>query len=95
MHKKQTELNLRGIRFNDLSDLQNEVELILDKFLRPYLKSNNHNKRLTIVVGRGLNSSTFIDNKNPLRFYTENYLNMLGMEWKNNSLNQGVIEVFC
>lgn len=87
-------LNLRSAKFKDLSDLQNEVELILDKFLRSFLLSNKAKTNLCIIVGRGLNSTTFIKGKNPLRFYTENYLDKVGIVWKNNLLNSGIIEVY-
>lgn len=87
-------LNLRSTRFQNLSDLQNEVELILDKFLRSFLLSNKAKPNLFIIVGRGLNSTTFIKGKNPLRFYTENYLDKVGLVWKDNLLNPGIIEVY-
>jgi hypothetical protein len=69
----------------------------LDRFLNPFLnsKSGNQNRKIEIVVGRGLNSNTFIDGKNPLRFYTEMYLHKTGFDWKNNGLNPGIIEVYC
>jgi hypothetical protein len=80
-------LNLRNHVFLDLSNLQNEVELALDQFLKPFIKSNSKTRKITIIVGRGLNSARFISGKNPLRFYTEVYLGKTGFDWKNNALN--------
>jgi|688.fasta_scaffold157733_3 hypothetical protein len=96
-NSQQKSLNLRGHRFQDLSNLENEIEIVLDRFLNPFLnsKSGNQNRKIEIVVGRGLNSNTFIDGKNPLRFYTEMYLHKTGFDWKNNGLNPGIIEVYC
>jgi hypothetical protein len=93
-HNSRHTLNLRSTKFYDLGNLQNEVEMILDKFLRAFLLSKHSKPILFIIVGRGLNSKTFINDKHPLRFYTENYLDKVGLFWKNNLLNPGVIEVY-
>lgn len=93
--KLEYSLNLRGVKFQDLSNLQDEVELELDRFLTPFLTSKSSNRKITIVVGRGLNSTRLIEGKNPLRFYTEQYLQKLGMNWRGNVLNPGIIELSC
>lgn len=86
-------LNLRGIIFNPVTDLKESVELKLDKFIRPFLFRQNGNfnnnvhgntkMELKIIVGKGNNSAHFIDGKNPLRYFVENYLEKLGLNWKN------------
>lgn len=83
------ELNLRAkfaASTYSSSDLATEVELSLDNFLRPYLHRNQ--VRLRIVVGKGTRSQVLIAGKNPLRHYTELYLQKMnlpfreGREWE-------------
>ena len=74
-------LNLRGQRFDPGFDLQNQVELILDKFISKFLVSNRQNLQIKIIVGKGLSSKKLIKGKNPLRFYTETYLNNMGLSY--------------
>ena len=35
-----------------------------------------------IITGKGIHSKHFIEGKNPLRYYTENYLDKIGFAWK-------------
>jgi Smr domain len=81
------ELNLRNQYFDSSSHIQQEVEVLLDRFLLPYM--NKKNITLRIVVGKGINSNTNINGKNPLRFYTEQYLKSLGFNYRNGSYNEG------
>jgi|GEM_PF-3711150 len=75
-------LNLRGMSFDHNFDLQNQVERIVDQFLTPFLTTKNTNQpNPRIIVGRGLNSKKLIAGKNPLRYYTENYLNKIGLSF--------------
>ena len=81
------ELNLRAKSFAGQESLQQEVEGYLDRFLRPHL----YRERviLRIVVGKGINSSTYIQGTNPLRHYTERYLRRLGLAYRNGQLWEG------
>ncbi|GAB4145979.1 MAG: hypothetical protein OHK0017_06190 [Patescibacteria group bacterium] len=89
MHRNQGFLDLRSYPFDLQSDLEAQVELLLDRFLRPYLQSKNFRGTAVILVGRGLNSQRYIQGKNPLRYYTEQYLLRLGLSFANASVNQG------
>jgi hypothetical protein len=84
--KNQT-LNLRGIDFQNDPNIQNSIEVILDGFLVSFLNKKNLN--LSIIVGKGVNSKNLIKGKNILRFYTENYLNILGLSWRNGNYFEG------
>lgn len=86
-------LNLRNLRAWHGSYLDKEIFLLIDKFVMPYLTSKKRHV-LEIIVGRGLNSSQFIDGKNPTRYYCEQYLTKLNLHWKNHSINPGVIEIY-
>lgn len=80
-------LNLRQHKFVDLSHLQSEIEVILDQFLAPCL--NRSRFCVTIIVGKGANSKRFINGKNPLRYYTEQYLKKLGLPFRNGQFHEG------
>ncbi len=80
-------LNLRQISFDNHLQSQGEIELVLDKFIAPLLQRQGISAK--IIVGKGMNSSTFIDGKHPLRYYTECYLSKLGLYWKNGFLTEG------
>jgi hypothetical protein len=78
-------LDLHRLWFESESFVQEEVELELDRFVTPFLrvKPGRSSIRLTIVVGKGIHSHHFIEGKNPLRYYTEIYLQEVGLAWKN------------
>jgi hypothetical protein len=88
VHNSTTTLNLRGIRFDLGSDLGYQVEGILDAFITPYLLKNK-NQKLRLIVGKGLNSKQYIAGKNPLRYYTENYLDKLNLNYQNGGYEDG------
>ncbi len=85
---KQKVLNLRGIKFDLGSDLGFQVEAILDAFVTPHLVRNKGQK-LYLIVGKGTNSRKFINGKNPLRFYTESYLEKLNLRFQNGGCGEG------
>jgi len=59
---------------------QMEYECLLDRFIR--INSNSKKvSRVRIITGKGLRSKNFINNKNPIRFYTEQYLIKTGYSW--------------
>jgi len=74
-------LDLHQVRFES-SNIQSELEIILDRFIYPHLQ-NGKTKKLQIIVGKGLNSKKFIKGKNCLRYYTEIYLQKLNLDFKN------------
>ncbi|MEM1312170.1 MAG: hypothetical protein AAGF07_01765 [Patescibacteria group bacterium] len=70
------------------------VERVLDKFMTPLL--HQQNVEIVIIVGNGLHSNRFINGKNPLRVYVENYLVKLGVDWASADLErnfEGMIRV--
>lgn len=75
------ELDLHKYRPSDPLFIQADIENLLDKFLTPFLIKTKA-LEVRIVVGKGLRSSRSINGKNPLRFYVENYLNGLGLNYK-------------
>ncbi len=85
-------LDLHDYHFGNYTIFETELNNVLDKFLAPHL--NKPNFQVKIIVGRGLNSTRFINKKNPLRYYTEQYLDQLKLEY---SYSQGclLISNFC
>lgn len=81
-------LNLRSIRFDLGSDLGFQVEAIIDAFITPHLIQNKGQK-LCLIVGKGTNSKQFINGKNPLRYYTESYLQKLNLKFENGGYGEG------
>lgn len=81
------ELNLRAKSFVGGESLQQEVEGYLDRFLRPHLYRDR--VVLRIVVGKGVNSATYIQGRNPLRYYTEQYLRRLNLSYRSGQLWEG------
>ncbi len=68
---------------------ENDVWLALDRFIvktklekSRQIQSGIHVK-ICIIVGKGLQSKNLIQGKNPLRYYTENYLNLCGYAHRN------------
>lgn len=74
-------LNLHQLYFEGESFVEEEVEEVVDNFVSPYLLSQNR-EELMIITGKGIHSKHFIEGKNPLRYYTENYLDKIGFTWK-------------
>lgn len=82
------ELDLHHYRPSQPHFIQQEIEQKIDKFLSPYLRSHKITL-VRIVVGRGLNSNRLIKGLNPLRYYTQNYLDRLGLEYKSGGYFDG------
>ena len=78
-HQNQI-LNLHELYFEGESFVQEELEEVLDRFVSPYLISETK-ENLLIITGKGIHSRHFIDGKNPLRYYTEIYLDKVGVDW--------------
>jgi Smr domain len=74
-------LNLHQLYFEGESFVEEEVEEVIDNFVSPYLLSQNK-EELIIITGKGIHSKHFINGKNPLRYYTEIYLEKAGFDWK-------------
>jgi hypothetical protein len=92
---QQKVLNLRQIRFQHLNMIEQEIFSKLDEFVYPFLKTKKP-MELKIIVGKGMNSRNFIKGKNPLRHYTETYLNKLGLSYRDGGYfdgQEGVIVV--
>jgi Smr domain len=99
MKQKRTFHNVGKL---DLHDLQPEFGesyyeaaiRVLDNFMSKYLQLKSAD--LEIVVGKGIGSKNFINGKNPLRYYVEQYLDSVGCEYSGgNYLNntEGVVIV--
>jgi Smr domain len=99
MKQKRTFHNVGKL---DLHDLQPEFGesyydaaiRVLDNFMSKYLQLKSAD--LEIVVGKGIGSKNFINGKNPLRYYVEQYLDSVGCEYSGGSyLNntEGVVIV--
>ena len=73
-------LNLHQMYFEGESFVQEELEEALDSFVTPYL-TDNRTDQVLIITGKGIHSKHFIEGKNPLRYYTEKYLDEIGAEW--------------
>jgi len=74
---------------------QNDVWTALDQFINK-IKTKNASKiragiavKITIIVGKGLQTKKFIEGKNPLRYYGEGYLNLCGYSWRNGQYGEG------
>ena len=90
----QYTLDLHHLKLNYGENVQEAVYRILDNFMSRTLMARTAD--LTIIVGKGLGSKHFIDGKNSLRFYTEQYLSMVGCTWTNGDYTtgqEGVIRV--
>jgi hypothetical protein len=61
-------------------DIESQIHTKIQKFLLVHLQKKTFMAK--IIVGKGLNSQNFIQGKNPLRFYTENYLAQLNINFK-------------
>jgi hypothetical protein len=79
MHDPNNILNLHEIYFQGGSFIQEELEEVLDDFVAPFLLKPT---KLLIITGKGIHSKHFINGKNPLRYYTEKYLEKVGVSWQ-------------
>ncbi len=92
--RNQSTLDLHHIRFLSGESPQEAVYRELDKFMTRWFLSRSAD--ITIIVGKGLGSKKFINGKNMLRHYTEEYLTLAGCEWTNDkdwAGQEGVIRV--
>jgi hexokinase len=73
-------LNLKG------ENVREVIHKKIDTFITPHL--TKHGRQIDIIVGRGNNSSTYnyINNMPVLRYYTLEYLDMIGVKSKYNSM---------
>jgi hypothetical protein len=85
---KIPELDLHKYRPSDPLFIEKDIMNLLDRFLTPFLVKPK-GIELRIVVGKGLRSSRSIQGKNPLRFYVENYLNQLGLNYRDAGYHDG------
>lgn len=76
------ELDLHKYRPTDPHFIQSEIESQIDRFMQPYLRHTKKYSQIRIVVGKGHNSKRLINGKNPLRYYTEKYLEQLGFNYR-------------
>jgi len=75
----------------DQSDVWNALDSFLSKV------KNKHAQKLKkgfvinlgIVVGKGVRTKNWINGKNPLRHYTEEYLNHCGYSWRSGRQGEG------
>jgi Smr domain len=81
-------LNLHELYFEGESFVQEELEEILDGFVSPFLMDKS-NPRLLIITGKGIHSRHFINSKNPLRYYTEIYLDKIQVPWRHTDTEHG------
>jgi DNA-nicking Smr family endonuclease len=63
------------------------VSRTLDKFMLNYILRKT--AKITIVVGKGMGSKNYINGKNPLRHYTEMYLEKAGCPWRDGDYSNG------
>ncbi len=79
-HKDARILDLHNFRASGWQFFENELFQKIDNFV--YHSQQSGQKKVEIVVGRGINSKNQIEGKNPLRFYTEKYLQQAGLTWQ-------------
>lgn len=88
-------LDLHNLRPNPGENIQEAVARSLDNFMVKLLSQTQG--EVCIIVGKGIGSKSLIEGKNPLRYYTENYLTQLGYKWRNDffgdSAQDGVINI--
>ncbi len=73
-------LDLHNFKATSWVVFESELFQIIDSFIYSKIKTKKATK-LKIIVGKGIRSTKLINNKNPLRFYTEKYLQMSGLSW--------------
>jgi hypothetical protein len=72
-------LDLHSLKRIPGESVEQAVYRYVDKFMTPFL--NQKTIDVSIVVGKGIRSSRFINGKNPLRYYVETYLTKIGCSW--------------
>ena len=73
-------LDLHSVNFKG-ENTENKLTRILDQFIAPLICDGKYsNNTITIIVGRGLNSTRLINGLPVLRYYTIKYLTMLGFK---------------
>lgn len=89
-HKKNNIINIRSIfqTKDSIHNLQHEIESTMDRRLAQFLY-NKVETEITIIVGKGHNSDFFIEGKNPLRYYVENYLRKMNITFKDGDYHNG------
>jgi hypothetical protein len=84
------DINGRG---NPISE--QDVWNVLDNFM--HTMEHKHSMKLKkgfsikvgVIVGKGVRSKNWINGKNPLRAYTEEYLNHCNLNWRNGRYGEG------
>jgi hypothetical protein len=90
----QSVLDLHHLEPNLGESVEEAVARVMDNFMSRYLLQKTVD--ISIIVGKGLRSTRFINGKNPLRHYVENYLTRVGCSWTNGDWTtgqEGVIRV--
>ncbi len=77
---QKAKLDLHFLELKNGATPQETVERLVDNFLTKYLLCRS--VKLEIVVGRGIGSTRFIDGKNPVRFYAEQYLKQMNCPFR-------------
>ena len=93
-NNNQKSLDLHHLEPNPGESIEEAIHRVMDKFMSPLLMQKSVD--LSIIVGKGLRSTRFINGKNPLRHYVENYLTRVGCSWTNGDWTtgqEGVIRV--
>jgi hypothetical protein len=92
---KLTTLDLHHVKPTKGETVEEAVIRILDRFMVRFLTKKTVD--ISIIVGKGLGSKKLIQGKNPLRYYTEQYLIRVGCTWTNGNIysegQEGVIRI--
>ncbi len=84
--------NLNGAgKSIDQSDVWNAIESFLVKARHKHAQKLKKGfvVNLGIIVGKGVRSKNWINGKNPLRYYAEEYLDHCGHSWRNGRIGEG------
>jgi hypothetical protein len=81
---QNAKLDLHFLKLRTGETPQECVERSLDAFLTKYLLFPS--VKLEIVVGRGIGSTRFINGKNPVRFYVEQYLKQMNCPFREGNM---------
>ena len=75
----------------DEHDVWNAIEEFLNKMRQKHAQilKKGFVIKVGIVVGKGVRSKNKINGKNPLRFYTEQYLDHCEYGWRNGRVGEG------
>jgi hypothetical protein len=84
---QKAKLDLHHLTLKNGQTPQETVERLVDQFLTKYLLCDS--VKLEIVVGRGIGSTRFIDGKNPIRHYVENYLTKMNCPFRSGDVMFG------